>query len=170
MIPRVAGPGRSLPRIRDVLSTARALRSLLRMKPGMTLRLNVTDMRSGSCQTHEYDRLPLTIGRHDTNRLRLDNATVSRLHATIEWEDRGLVLCDLGSCNGTYMKGLRLPAYVVRPIDLRFTFSIGPFVLHGAVEEVNVVSLDAEPRVLSDEERSQLHPEDAAITVVRRRA
>jgi pSer/pThr/pTyr-binding forkhead associated (FHA) protein len=140
------------------------------MKPGMTLRLNVTDMRNGSCRSHEYDRLPLTIGRDETNRLRLDDATVSRLHATIEWDDRGLVLCDLGSCNGTYMKGMRLASYVIRPIDWAFTFSIGPFVLHGAIDEVKVVSLDAETRVLSHEERSRLHPEDAEITVVRRLA
>jgi pSer/pThr/pTyr-binding forkhead associated (FHA) protein len=140
------------------------------MKPGTTLRLNVTDMRDGSSRTHEYDRLPLTIGRQETNRLRLDDDTVSRLHATIDSDADRLVLVDLGSRNGTFVKGLKVAPYALRPLDWDFTFAIGPFVVHGVIEEVDVVSLEAETRALSHEERLRLHPEDAAITVVRRLA
>lgn len=136
----------------------------------MTVQLNVTDMRDGSSKHLEYDRLPITMGREDTNRLQLADTRVSRMHATIVWEDERLVLCDLGSRNGTYIKGLKLPRYAVRPLDWRFTFAVGPFVVHGTLERVEVVSLDAETRVVSADEMARLHPEDAAITVVRRTA
>lgn len=140
------------------------------MKPGMTLRLNVTDMRTGQLRTCEFERLPITIGRDQTSRLRLEDATVSRTHATIEWGNQWFLLTDLGSANGTFVKGMRLPQYTARRLDWVFTFAVGPFVVHGAAEEVPIVSLDAETRVLTDAERARLHSDDAAITVVRRRA
>ena len=42
---------------------------------------------------------------------------VSRLHATIQWSNHGLVLMDLESTNGTLLNNYRLPAK--RPYPLR---------------------------------------------------
>jgi hypothetical protein len=49
------------------------------------------------------------IGRSDSVDLRLDDISVSRRHALISFVDGGWVLTDLGSRNGTWINGWRLP-------------------------------------------------------------
>ncbi len=48
------------------------------------------------------------IGRGDTVTVRLADASVSRQHATIRFEDRNFWLVDLGSANGTFVNGMAL--------------------------------------------------------------
>jgi hypothetical protein len=50
------------------------------------------------------------IGRSDDVDLRLDDLSVSRHHAVLAHVDGGWVLSDLGSRNGTWLNGWRLPA------------------------------------------------------------
>jgi FHA domain/DUF1707 SHOCT-like domain len=49
------------------------------------------------------------IGRSDDVDLRLDDISVSRRHALISFVDGGWILTDLGSRNGTWINGWRLP-------------------------------------------------------------
>jgi pSer/pThr/pTyr-binding forkhead associated (FHA) protein len=53
-------------------------------------------------------RSPFTIGRRDTNALRLGSAEVSREHAQIIVEDNHYLLRDLGSRFGTFVNGVRI--------------------------------------------------------------
>ncbi len=48
------------------------------------------------------------IGRGDTVNVRLADASVSRQHASIRFEDRSFWLVDLGSANGTFVNGTAL--------------------------------------------------------------
>ncbi len=57
-------------------------------------------------QVHAFalkETFRISIGRHDSNDVRLGSRTVSNYHAEIIKENEGLVLRDLGSTNGTYV-------------------------------------------------------------------
>lgn len=54
------------------------------------------------------DIMPATIGRHPGCRVVVDDAGVSRQHATISFVDDKLFLEDLGSRNGTFIEGTRI--------------------------------------------------------------
>ncbi len=60
-------------------------------------------------QPHEYELdLPATIGRGDESQIRLDHFLISRCHCEL-YEDRGqMMVRDLGSRNGTFIKGQRI--------------------------------------------------------------
>ncbi len=63
-----------------------------------------------SSETGDFPELDLTV----ENGVELG---VSRLHATIQWSNHGLVLIDLDSTNGTFLNNYRLPSK--RPYPLR---------------------------------------------------
>jgi len=50
----------------------------------------------------------LTVGRNPGNDILIENAGVSRRHATIRWAGGQAVVEDLGSANGTYVNGQRM--------------------------------------------------------------
>jgi transcriptional regulator with PAS, ATPase and Fis domain len=68
--------------------------------------------------------LPLSIGRSSTSGIQVDDAAVSRLHATITWDGTTVVLEDHGSRNGTIVGGKRVEGRVeIRGGDV---ITIGP--------------------------------------------
>jgi hypothetical protein len=76
------------------------------------------------------------IGRSDEVDLRLDDISVSRRHALIAPGDGGWVITDLGSRNGTWLNGWRLPGPApVRPGDL-LDFGSCRFVIAGSAADV----------------------------------
>lgn len=125
-------------------------------------------MVTGDVIQCEVDRLPVTLGRHESNLLRLDNAMVSRLHATLEWQNGTVVLTDLGSRNGTIQRGFAISPHTPRELGDEFLFAIGPFVISGRVERIEIGSTDAPTRAVSAAEMRRLLPDDAEITLVRR--
>ena len=50
----------------------------------------------------------LILGREPGLPGTIDDASVSRRHARLSWDDRGVFLADLGSKNGTFVKGVRV--------------------------------------------------------------
>ena len=50
----------------------------------------------------------LILGREPGLPGTIDDASVSRRHARLSWDDRGVVLADRGSKNGTFVKGVRV--------------------------------------------------------------
>lgn len=53
----------------------------------------------------------LTVGRDSTNGIQLHDTEVSRRHAELRREGRGLVVADLGSSNGTFVNGHRVETH-----------------------------------------------------------
>ncbi len=51
----------------------------------------------------------LAIGRAESNDLTLPDESVSEEHAFIDWDGRQVTITDLGSKNGTFVAGVRLP-------------------------------------------------------------
>lgn len=61
-------------------------------------------------QNVELNRARTDIGRRETNHLVLASPTVSREHAYLACEDERYFVVDIGSRNGVYVNGQRIPA------------------------------------------------------------
>lgn len=57
------------------------------------------------------------VGRSPTCTLRLHGRRVSSLHARVIWSGAAWLLRDLGSTNGTFIDGMRLPPGIDRPLQ-----------------------------------------------------
>jgi DNA-binding winged helix-turn-helix (wHTH) protein len=57
----------------------------------------------------------LVLGREPGQPGSIDDASVSRRHARLSWDESGVVLADLGSKNGTYVRGARIS----KPVRLK---------------------------------------------------
>jgi hypothetical protein len=76
------------------------------------------------------DSAPAYVGRASTNAIRIDDSSISRLHASIAQRSNGeVVIADLGSSNGTYVNDRLLAsneAHVLSPGDV---IGVGDFKL-----------------------------------------
>lgn len=135
----------------------------------MTLRVRVL---SGSRQGEQtaYDAPRITVGRHPESDLRFDpdeDRTVSARHAVLERTDRGWVVRDHGSRNGTYLNGERVDA--PRPLRsgdrLRFGTD-GPRVEVELSRPSSASDRPAETRPLDERSRRQ-GPGDASAAAGR---
>ncbi len=61
---------------------------------------------------------PLVVGRRSTADLRMQDHGISSMHAAFEWVDGGLVVRDLGSTNGTWVHGERVPRATLQDQDV----------------------------------------------------
>lgn len=68
-----------------------------------------------------------TLGRNTDCSVSLAGKQVSRQHAYLDHHDGQYFLQDLGSSNGTFLNGKRLPANVPHALTERDTFQIGPY-------------------------------------------
>ena len=81
--------------------------------------------------SYRLDQPKTTIGRHPDSDVFLDDITVSRRHVTIERDDNGYVLHDVGSLNGTYVNKKRVDESPLRYGDevqigrYRLSFVVG---------------------------------------------
>lgn len=72
---------------------------------------------------------PTTIGRAEDNTIVLADATVSRLHAVVEWKDGDFILRDPGSRNGVLVNGERVKEASLKSDDqIRIGESVFTFV------------------------------------------
>lgn len=65
----------------------------------------------------ELDNTPVTIGRHSSNRLVLDDNAASRAHAVIEFVRGAYHVRDLNSSNGTYVNGRKISSAELKSGD-----------------------------------------------------
>ena len=73
--------------------------------PKLTLLLGRTVM-----QVFDLDKAAIVVGRDEGADILIDNPSVSRRHAQIRQEGGGWVLEDLGSSNGTFLRGEKIAA------------------------------------------------------------
>jgi pSer/pThr/pTyr-binding forkhead associated (FHA) protein len=68
--------------------------------------------------TYLLDAGICTLGRSPLCQVVIPQPLVSRLHAKIEWTGQGYCLYDMGSANGTFVNGRRLPGpHLLTPGD-----------------------------------------------------
>lgn len=118
------------------------LRGMARLSSAVSRQLDAAARRLSAPGTGSHPHSPatlafpprsgtgFTIGRDSACNLLLADATVSRVHARLEWAAGGWLLTDLGSMNGTRVNGwlVRDPVRV-RGGDL-VRFGLTQFVLH----------------------------------------
>ena len=87
-------------------------------------------------QEFQLDGKPLTIGRGPGVDVALDDATMSRQHAAIEYSREGFRIRDLGSTNGLTVNGERVQ---IGELDHGDSFKIGNQQFQLLVEEQEAV-------------------------------
>lgn len=76
------------------------------------------------------DSAPAYIGRASTNAVRIDDSSISRLHASIAQRSNGeIVIADLGSSNGTYVNDRLLAANEAHVLSSGDVIGVGDFKL-----------------------------------------
>lgn len=88
--------------------------------PKLTLLLGRRTM-----QAYDFKQPSIIVGRDDGADVLIDNPSVSRRHAEIRLTDDGWVVEDLGSSNGTFLKGTRIEG--VQSIGLGDEIGFGKF-------------------------------------------
>lgn len=98
--------------------------------PGVRIMsLNNADGRSFRLEL-KPDSAPAYIGRASTNAVRIDDSSISRLHASIAQRSNGeIVIADLGSSNGTYVNDRLLAANEARTLNRGDVIGVGEFKL-----------------------------------------
>ncbi|HET7539888.1 MAG TPA: GGDEF domain-containing protein [Polyangiaceae bacterium] len=71
----------------------------------------------GAGQVLSVSQAPFTMGRHATNRLPIDDDSISRFHARFVCEEGKYFIEDLGSRNGTFLQGKRVTRAEVKDDD-----------------------------------------------------
>jgi pSer/pThr/pTyr-binding forkhead associated (FHA) protein len=87
----------------------------------------VRDLRTTTMTVQPFLRSPVTIGRRDSNALRLDAGSVSRIHGAFLFGKGLLEYVDTGSRNGTFVDGVLIEPN--EPVDIRDSsvLTVGPF-------------------------------------------
>jgi hypothetical protein len=98
--------------------------------PGVrVMSLQNTDGRSFRIEL-KPDSAPAYVGRASTNAVRIDDSSISRLHASIAQRSNGeIVIADLGSSNGTYVNDRLLAANEARTLNPGDVIGVGDFKL-----------------------------------------
>ena len=84
--------------------------------------IELTVAHRGTIKTYRFGRRIL-VGRSPTADLRLEDPSVSRLHARIEIREEGVYVEDLGSRNGTMVDGIRVDGS--RPLSVDDEIAVG---------------------------------------------
>lgn len=94
----------------------------------------------------------VTIGRHHSNVITIDNLAVSGFHARIDMHDDGPLLTDLQSKNGTFVNGERMDEVVLSHKD---DITVGKHTLlmdlHEDIDVDGEVEVGAAPKVVPSE-------------------
>jgi len=77
-------------------------------------------------QEHPLERGVINIGRAANNQLVVNDSRVSRCHAEIRSDARGMVIIDQGSSNGTFLNGQRLTPHTPYPLQPGAQIRLGP--------------------------------------------
>jgi hypothetical protein len=76
-------------------------------------------------QTREFHHSPVRIGRGSRNDLHLPLGFVSDVHAEIEFDGQSARYVDLGSTNGSFVAGQRLPPHLPITVESELIVEIG---------------------------------------------
>jgi hypothetical protein len=102
----------------------------------------VRDIRTATMVARPFFRSPVTVGRRDSNLLRLDASAVSRHHGAFLFSKHGLQYVDLFSANGSYVDGRRVDPDSAVDIRDSSVITIGPFQI---IVHLDLVALPVPP-------------------------
>jgi predicted component of type VI protein secretion system len=126
----------------------------------------VVKLKERELQVYPITKPCVTIGRDASNDLVIDNAGVSRMHASVNLEGSDLVVRDMASANGVYVNGRQVVAHPFRDGD---QIQIGKFVVEyidGAGPSLDSITGESDlfsrprPTSLSPLETTHLRPDE----------
>jgi pSer/pThr/pTyr-binding forkhead associated (FHA) protein len=85
------------------------------LRPGTALLVGLRGPNSGA--RFLLDDAEVSVGRHPSSDIFLDDVTVSRRHAVFRRTDSGYAVTDIGSLNGTYVNGELIDSQDLRTGD-----------------------------------------------------
>ena len=85
------------------------------LRPGTALLLALRGANAGA--RFLLDDAEVSVGRHPSSDIFLDDVTVSRRHAVFRRTERGYAVTDIGSLNGTYVNGELVDSFDLRTGD-----------------------------------------------------
>ncbi|KYH44610.1 FHA domain-containing protein [Branchiibius sp. NY16-3462-2] len=85
------------------------------LRPGTALLIAQRGPNTGARFLLDADEV--SVGRHPSSDIFLDDVTVSRRHAVFRRTDVGFAVQDVGSLNGTYLNGALIDSTVLRTGD-----------------------------------------------------
>lgn len=118
----------------------------------MTMLVTVQGPEAG--RRHVLDTNLVVLGRQVDCQVCLLGRAVSRQHARITVDGRAHFIEDLGSSNGTFLNGKRIPAKVAVPIHEGDLLRIGPYIF--ALRDAEAASQQTEPDLIIREKVSAL--------------
>lgn len=118
------------------------------------------DGRDAECEIPQ-DR-PLVVGRRSSADLRLVDNSISGMHAAFEWADGEVVVRDLGSTNGTWMHGDRVPRAVLGDGDV-VRLGLVPVRVRFVVEVAGESTFVGALPVIDDEDEIPARPVPATV-------
>src|SRR5438477_12814864 len=95
----------------------------------MPLQIVVSDPFSRVTKKFEFTSSPVQIGRSEANDVVIAHKFVSDRHAIIRFDDVTISITDLGSTNGTDVRGKKVPRDTVVALENVTPVSIGPISL-----------------------------------------
>lgn len=111
------------------------------MRYGLGIR--VSDPSGSPVLERQFDKFPIRIGRSPLNDLSIEQPFVSEFHAVLELHDGRVMLRDLGSTNGTLLRGVGrvTPNELVDLAQQNFEFAIVSLIF-----QTHTVTLEQAPR------------------------
>jgi len=101
--------------------------------------------------------LTLSIGRGEKSDTKLTDASVSRLHCTVKWEDNKFLLSDLDSVGGTLVDGQKVKEHVLKH-DQEFQIGATRLKLH------TTGIADAATLMAAQKQARELNPDEGVLT------
>jgi len=83
--------------------------------------------RGDKVEEYTLPQISVTIGRSAGNDIVLEDESVSRQHARLEWQEGVLYITDQGSTNGTQLNNLEITPYIQCPVKEGDSIAIGGF-------------------------------------------
>jgi pSer/pThr/pTyr-binding forkhead associated (FHA) protein len=150
---RVAPEGSSMPGQRSI-SINQLVGQLQQAPSSKTIAFNLNKDQPRSADAAETqllmslnfgDKKELTIGRGDTNDIRLDGLQISTRHARLVRSGHEVAIDDLGSTNGVYVNGVRVSRQTITETD---AVQVGAFIIRAdAYGNVGVFDTRSKTRI-----------------------
>ena len=109
----------------------------------------ILELKKGNTKVKRINvRQDVVIGRGSECSLRLPSSQVSRKHCSVTFKDDVVYVTDLGSSNGTWLNGVKLPANQAFEVGSTMKLALGPikFVIHVVKDALSQQSTSDEDR------------------------